>query len=235
MFNVAIVEDENVSADVIRKHLKRYAEEKSIVFSVDVFKNAILFLNNYKANYDIVFMDIGMPHMDGMEAAAKLREKDSNVILIFVTNMSQFAINGYEVDAMSFIVKPVAYHNFALKIQKAIDRLENNQKGEIIIRIQDGVVCIDTASLKYVEVSNHQLIYHTKNADYESYGTLKKIEEQLFDKHFVRCNSCYLVNLKFVTKVSGWTVVVGGDELQISHPKKKTFLNALNKYMGRGI
>jgi DNA-binding LytR/AlgR family response regulator len=235
MFSVAIVEDEKISADLLQKYLTRYAEEKNVTFSIEVFKNAIIFLDNYKTKYDIVFMDIGMPHMDGMEAAARLREIDQTVILIFVTNMSQFAVKGYEVDAMSFIVKPVAYPNVALKLQKAISRLENNKESEILIRTQDGVIFIDTASLKYIEVSNHRLIYHTKSGDYEGYGTLKKVEEQLFDKHFVRCNSCYLVNLKFVSKVSGWIAVVGGNELQISHPKKKTFLGALNKYVGGGI
>lgn len=202
-----------------------------MLFAVEVFSNAVNFLKNYKSVYDIVFMDIEMPYMSGMEAAIKLREIDQTVLLLFVTNMSQYAVKGYEVDAINFLVKPVAYFNFALKMQKAIMKLESNRDREILVRTKDGVIRLRTSKVQYVEISGHRIVYHTQEGTYEGYGTLKQVEERLAGTPFVRCNSCYLVNLQFVSKVTGWTVEVGNSMLQISHPKKKDFLNALNLYV----
>lgn len=230
MLRVAIVEDETSSADLLRNYLDRYAGEHNVLFAVEVFSNAVNFLKNYKSVYDIVFMDIEMPYMSGMEAAIKLREIDQTVLL-FVTNMSQYAVKGYEVDALSFLVKPVAYFNFALKMQKAIMKLESNRDREILVRTKDGVIRLRTSKVQYVEISGHRIVYHTQEGTYEGYGTLKQVEERLAGTPFVRCNSCYLVNLQFVSKVTGWTVEVGSSTLQISHPKKKDFLNALNLYV----
>jgi DNA-binding LytR/AlgR family response regulator len=115
-------------------------------------------------------------------------------------------------------------------VQKATSKIGNKKNGDIFIRTQSGMIRISISNLKYVEISNHSIIYHTQYGSYEGYGSLKKIEEKLSEVHFIRCNSCYLINLQFVIKVSGWTVLVGEDELQISHPKKKAFLAALNKY-----
>ncbi len=234
MRNVAIVEDEREASDLLRQYLERYAEESGgrERFNVTVYDNAVNFLTYYKGNFDIVFMDIEMPDLNGMEAAAKLRELDKSVILIFVTNMAQYAVKGYEVSALDFVVKPVSYTNFALKLTRAIDQLSLNGEKKIYVSGDDGLCVIRTTTLKYVEIMNHAIIFHTTEKDIKSYGNLRKVEEMLRGAPFVRCNSCYLVNLKYVTSVKNFVAVVGGDELQISHSKRKEFLAAIADYLG---
>ena len=235
MIRTAIVEDEDSAAKVLTDCLNKYTEETGTVFSVERFVNAESFLEGYKDKYDIVFMDIEMEQMDGMTAARKLRGIDKAVTLIFVTNMAQFAINGYEVDALDFIVKPVRYYDFVFRIKKAIGRLSSDERKCISVNTAGGGFAkLIVSEIKYVEIMKHSIVYHCESGDYETYGTLKGVEAMLGGEAFARCNSCYLVNLKYVNSVKEYTVDVAGEKLKISQPKKKEFMRALNNYIGGG-
>ena len=229
--NIAVVEDDKSAADRLLSMLDRYGAENKLVINKRYFGYSTEFLENYTAGYDIVFMDIVLPDMDGMTAAKKLREKDKSVVLVFATNMSQYAINGYEVGAADFIVKPLEYEHFAVKMQRIISRL-NIRDVIIPVKTSDAVVSVASSDLKYVEVRGHELIYHTTHGDYVSYGSLSKVENRLAEMHFVRCNSYYLVNPRYVESIGGSTAKVGGDELVVSYAKRKTFRKAVVEYLG---
>lgn len=94
---------------------------------------------------------------------------------------------------------------------------------------------ISASRIKYIEVSNHTLIYHTTEGNFSSPGNLRDVEERLSSAQFIRCNRCYLVNLAFVRAVRGYTLVLDMDELQISRPKRAAVLEALNNYLGGEI
>lgn len=235
MINVAIVEDEKNAADLLLSYFNTYTEKKGEKFHVVWFDNPVNFLTYYKPNYDLVLMDIELPDINGMDTSRKLRKIDKTVTLIFVTNMSQFAVTGYEVDAFDYIVKPVSYYDFALKLERALERIKSRTELKIQVVVDDVIKCITSSELKYVEVINHKLIFHTKDGDYVGNGTLKDFEKKLQTADFARCNNCYLVNLRYVTGISGYTVTVDGDELQISHPKRKDFKRALNDYLGEKL
>lgn len=235
MIEVAIVEDEPAAAEELKSYLARYEKESGTAFAVTVFRNAVTFLAGYKPKYGIVFMDIEMPDLNGMDASRKLREVDSAVVLIFVTNMAQYAVKGYEVDALDFIVKPVAYPNFVMKIKKAVARIAANDERELNVNlVGGGVARLRVSRLRYAEVIGHHVVYHSEDGDFESYGTLKNIEAALDGLPFARCNNCYLVNLKYVYAVRGYVAQVGDEQLRISQPKKKDFMRALNDYIGNG-
>lgn len=235
MINVAIVEDERPAAELLAGFLEKYSGQYGEQFKTVCFADAITFLTNYQPNYDLVFMDIELPDLNGMDAAKKMRGLDKDVTLIFVTNMAQFAVKGYEVGAYDFIVKPVMYPNFALKLRRALEYIRGKSGVKLHIPVDNGVMCLPSSEIKYVEIIKHRIIYHTLSGDYNSHGTLKKVEALLPDAHFVRCNSCYLVNLRFVTAVIDYQAHIGGEVLQISHPKKREFMRALNNYFGGGV
>lgn len=235
MIKVAVVEDRQDELETLRSHFARYTAEKEIQFHLTCYGGGEEFLSKYRPVYDMVLLDIGLPGLNGMEVAARLREMDQSVMLIFVTNMAQFAVRGYEVDAFDFLVKPVGYANFAMKLQRALNRLNTRRQTEIVINTPDGLVRIPSSQVKYIEISGHKIVYQTTHGPLNAYGNLKEIEAALDGKIFVRCNSCYLVNLSFVSAVHGFTAVVGGDELQISRPKRKAFIQALNDFLGGGI
>lgn len=234
MYNIAIIEDDPAAVELLENHILKFGETHKLQFNIIKFCRTISFLTNYQGNYDIVFMDIELPDLNGMDAAKKLREIDKNVLLIFVTNLAQFAVEGYEVNAFDFMVKPVTYSVFALKMQRALAQLGLNNSVKVLVSVDDAMLTLQSPDIKYVEIMSHNIVYHTVHGNYHSYGTLKKVEKQLEGANFVRCNSCYLVNLRYVTSVKGFAVYIGEDCLQISHPRKQAFLRALNDYFGGG-
>lgn len=173
-----------------------------------------------------------MPALNGIQTAKELRRIDKQVVLMFITNMSQYAIHGYEVEAIDYVIKPVAYADFALKIQKAMRYISRNNDENLVIHTQEGIVQLQISQIFYVEVIRHYLLYHTISGIYKVRGVMKETEKTLEPYHFVRSNQCYLVNLKYVEAINGSTVKVAGEELQMSRNKKSEFMLQFIRYVG---
>lgn len=231
MFNVAIVEDEISAADIIEKFLEKFGRETDECFSIRRFSSAVEFLQDYKSYHDMVFMDINMPGMDGMTASRKLREIDPNVVLIFVTNMARYAVGGYEVGAFDFIVKPVSYANFAMKLRRALKAISRRDEKTVLISGKTNTRKVYVSHIRYVEVMNHVIVYHTTDGDIQTTGTMKAVTQNLKDAPFALCNQSYFVNLEYVNGINAEGVMVDGEVLPISRPRKREFLRALNLYV----
>lgn len=232
---IAIIEDDPTEANMLRSHFARYAPENGEEFDIKWFPNGNAFLDGYQPIYDLVMMDIDLPGLNGMATAERLRRVDRSVTLVFVTNLARYAAKGYAVDAIDFLLKPVSYANFTVTIQRALLRCRYSHQPDLLITIPDGVYRIAVSRIKYIEVTNHTLAYHTTEGVLSSSGNLKDVEERLPAGQFIRCNRCYLVNLAFVRAVRGHTLVLDMDELQISRPKRAMVLEALNNYLGGGV
>lgn len=235
MINVAIVEDEAEQAQALTDCVQRYGREHGLIFSCVVYANAVNFLQNYKGTADIVFMDIRMPHMSGMKAAEKLRERDASVVIIFVTSLMQYAVDGYKVGALDFVVKPVQYGSFALTMRRAAERVAQKTGKRLLVNTPTGTVLLEADDIRYVEILKHHLVYHIVGGEHDGYGSLVEVEKQLEGEPFARCNACYLVNLRYVTQIQGYSVWLGGEELRISHPKRKDFAAAFAAYTAGGV
>lgn len=233
MRNIAIVEDEDLAAQALMDHIKQYEAQTGQSFQIFRFANGADFLQDYRAVYAVVFLDVQMPRMNGLETALQLRRCDKNVSIIFITNLVQYALKGYEVDAVSYLIKPVSYYDFSMKFKKALDIYLLNEDRSFTVNTPGGLCRISTDKLMYVEIMNHRLFYHLIDDVIEMTGVLSGVEQQLSRFGFLRCNKCYLVNPKFIVKVKGSTVQVGDNLLQISRPRRAAFLAELaNWYAG---
>lgn len=235
MKNIAVVEDEDRAAELLLSYIDQYEQTSGQKFHVVRFKTATEFLADYRSVYAVVFMDIQMPQMNGMDGAVELRRRDKTVSIIFITNLVQYAQKGYEVDAVSFLVKPVSYFDFSMKFKKALDIYVMNEERSITVNLPGGLCRISTDKLMYVEIMNHRLYYHLIDDVIEMTGVLSAVEHELSAYGFLRCNKCYLVNPKFVVGVKGSDVQVGNRVLQVSRPRRAAFLAELaNWYAGNG-
>ncbi len=232
MYHIAVVEDEKNYSEQLQAFLKQYEEEHDIKFKVSVFYDGAEILEGYQNIYDIILLDIEMPKVNGMDAAEEIRKVDTDVVLMFITNMAAYAIRGYEVEALDFVMKPVTYYSFAMKMTRAIKRVVKKEQQQIVLTLPGGVKKFGIQQIYYVEVQNHMLHYYTEEGEYVVRGTMQSVESMLASYPFVKCNHWYLVNLAHVTEVKKNTVVVCNHELEISRRNRTPFLKALTEYVG---
>ena len=232
MTRIAIVEDEAAIQEQLTGYVQRYTRQYCTPFEVSVFVSGVEILEDYRPVYDIIFLDVEMPHLDGMETARRIRALDSDVLLIFITNMAQYAIKGYAVGALDYVLKPVPYFAFSQQLQKAVNQLARRVRHYLAVPVDGGLRRLDAATVYYIESEGHRIHFYTEDGEFSAPGALKALEEKLASQPFARCNSGYLVNLAQVSGVQQNMVLVGPYELQISRPKRKAFLAALTDYIG---
>jgi len=173
-----------------------------------------------------------MQNMDGMAAARRIRKLDPNVVLIFITTLGQYAITGYEVNALDFVLKPVSYAQFELRLVKAIKEVEKHRAVKyLFLKKWNDWVKISTDEILYIEVKGHTLLYVTSEDVYERRATIGEAEEELQGLSFARCSLSFLENLKQVDRISKNDVIIGTHQLPISRNRKKEFLQAFSDYL----
>ncbi len=231
MIRIAIVEDDANYADSLKKYILRYEEESGTRFQISYFQDGEDILEDYQAQYDIILMDIEMRFKDGMTTAEEIRKCDTEVVIIFITNMPQYAMKGYAVEALDFVLKPINYYAFSQRIERALKRMKNRQTRYLNISSKGRAKKIDISELYFVEVQDHDLYYHTTEGVFSQRGTIKDVEEKLANEPFFRCNRCYLINLEYVNGFEGNSVFVGDTDVQVSRARKKELIDVLNDYM----
>ncbi len=232
MIRVAVVEDEDIYVDQMKDYLKRYEQESGKRIQIHVFRDGEDLLEDYTGEFDIILLDIQMRFLDGMSAAEKIRELDKKVILIFVTNMVQYAVKGYSVDAMDYILKPVDYFMFSQRLNKAVEKIQKASEYFISLRCEEGICKVALSDLLYVESQKHQLCYVTSKREYTVRGRISDCEESLKAHGFFRIHKGYLVNMRMVDRIDGENCFVFGNMLPISRAQKKEFMKEMMNYIG---
>ena len=236
MLNVAIVEDDEKVAATIETFLLSKNEEE---FKTTKFKNGKEFIDNFHDEFDLIFMDIEMPEVDGLSASEKVRETNKKVPIIIVSYSPKYAVKGYNVNALGYLVKPIGKVDFDNLLEKALKTIQTNQSSFLFISIKDSIVKVDTNDVIYLEVKGHYLTFYfsNKKPPLVVRGRITDYQDMLYKYGFSRCNECYLVNLKHVTEVlSGKNLVYLNDVvLTISRSKKKRFLSDFTNFVSEGM
>lgn len=233
MLKLAIVDDDAAYRTEIKQLLKEYEQDYGEKFMIYEYTDGDELIEHYEPVFDIILLDVEMQFMDGMTAATDIRKVDNEVIIIFITNMPQYAIKGYQVGALDYILKPISYYPFSQTMKRAIGKKNSTETKYIIAALHGIRQKIDVSTIKYVEVLNHDLIFHTTENDINSKGSLKEVIKEIKSDNFFICNKGYLINLEYVDAVDGNNVVIGKDVLLVSRAKKKPLIEAINNYMRR--
>lgn len=239
MIRIAIVEDEPVAAETLKNMITKFGTENApfAVFDVADFCDAETFLRNF-GEYDVIFLDIQMGGMSGMDAAREIRKKNEEVLIVFVTNMAQYAVESYEVEAYDFILKPLSYGNFFMKFRRILKKIAHSGNDDFCtLKTRFETRKVKIKDIVYVESSNHNLIFHVTGGEEVRItgSTMNEWEAKLAPRYFVRCNSGFLVNLKYVSAVRGEYVEADGEQLRISRSRRQSFMTAFAKYVGGSV
>lgn len=237
MLKIAIVEDERICQEELIEHLRKYEKEHEESFIVRIFNDGIDILDDYSADYDLILLDIHMKHQDGMTTAHKIREVDTDTQIVFITALAQYAIEGYKVNAMDFLLKPVVYEQLAMMMDKVLSVTSKHRKEKQLLVTDGESKCkISTDEILYIEVVGHDMFFHTAQKVYTRHGIpLKNMADELAEYYFVKSGQSQLVNLKYVDEVKRDTVSVNGTQIYLSRSRKKEFLEALADYVGMEI
>ena len=231
MIHIAIVEDDEKFINQLKEYILQYQNDRKKEVKITVFRDGEDIIEDYRCQYDIILMDIQMDFMDGMTAAEKIRQLDSEVVIMFITNLTQYAVRGYEVDALDYVVKPVEYFAFSQKLDKAIERCKKKTEEYLMVSTDAGITKVAVSDIFYVESQGHNAIYYTKKGTLSSRVAMKELEEKMRDYGFFRCGKGFLVNMKKVDTVKNNDCEINGVKIPISRIKRKEFMELLIQYV----
>lgn len=246
MIHIGIVDDDRDSRESLQKEISDYAKLHRLDCELSEYESALKFLDSGDKGFDMLILDIDMPGMSGMELAEKIRETDKDVVIVFCTNLQQFAINGYSVGALGFMVKPVQTYALNLTMDRAINAVKINQKhnntdSDAKFVLKDGTISrlVSVSDIDYIEVRQHYLLYNIKDSAsgarivIKNRGTMQEAVERLTQYGFWRCSSSFLVNIRSVTAVSRVNVFIGNELLPIGRTFKESFMDAFSRYLAK--
>lgn len=232
---IAVVEDDPDDARLLSQQVNRFAQETGVELQLSHFSNGMKLVSSYRPEWDVILLDIEMPVMDGIETARRIRERDCEVLIIFLTNFAQYAVDSYSVGALDYVLKPVSYPALFMKLRRVRNILTQRADRSIIIRNSGGQQRISLRDIYYIEILDHTMNYHTAQGIRSATGatTIKTLEEELRTDGFARCSQGHLVNLRCVDSIEKNSLhLSNGERIPISRNRKKSFLQAFLSYWG---
>lgn len=230
MLKIAIVDDDIGFQNQAKEYIVRYFQQETQQFSIQCYQDGVKFLSEFHCNFDIVIIDIMMPHLNGIEVARKIRLQDKNVLVMFITITPAFAIRGYEVAAVDYILKPLNYEgDFRFKFDRVVKKAlaERKHTKELVLKDEEGrYIRLSVDSLIYIDKERDNVVFHTREKTFAHRAPIYKVREALEEtQSFAAVNSGCLANMAYIENIDGNNVEMrNGDVLALSRSKRKEFL-----------
>lgn len=235
MIKIAVCDDEEIFGKKLHAMVSQYLDEKKLFFEIDIFHSGIEFveLGPEMSKYQIVFLDINMDDLDGIETAKQLRHYCKDSYLVFVTAFLNYTLEGYKVEAIRYILKGAT--NFKDLVYEALDAICEKMRyveQKEVFDFKEGKKEISINRIAYIESNLHKLKFYVLESDYVSYtlsSTLNAIEGRFEENRFVRIHQSFLVNLSFIVSIANYKAYLqNGLELPIA---KNRFKEVREKYV----
>ena len=233
-FNLCICDDDGISANILAIILETYFEDRHLSYEVSIYNKGATLLDDFKEGYvnpDILIMDIYLEHENGIDVCKKLRNQGYSGTIVFMTSSKEHAIEGYDVDARAYLLKPYDPD----KIHQTFDRLLSNVSMSMYtIKIYSQIIRIPIYEIMYIESSNTKCIIHCDgDIDYTVYKKLSEIETELNDSHFLRCHQSYLVNMAHIVEANECFILSNGANVPIRKRDAKQFKDMYIEYINK--
>lgn len=218
-YRIAICDDEQNQIEYITSIVASWSDHEGHSCEIRTFASAEAFLFEYEEDktYDILLLDVEMKNMNGIELAKRIRKDNNRAEIIFITSHFEFVGEGYEVDALHYLIKPISVEKLTQVLTKAAEKI-SVEPPSVVISCEGETVKLYEADIRYVESFLHYIVIHTKDKEYKIKENMSVFENIVSDD-FYRIHRSYLVSLKHITRISRTSVNIGNTELPLSRGK----------------
>ncbi|MFP3155975.1 LytTR family DNA-binding domain-containing protein [Lachnospiraceae bacterium ZAX-1] len=235
MFKIAVCDDEGYYRKYIKESIATYMKEVSIEYEIDIFDSGekLIKITEKLNDYDIIFLDINMKNRDGIEVAQYIRRYFSKVEIVFVTAYVSYALEGYKVNAIRYLLK--GNKNFIASLKETLDAVLKKyvDKNSLTFSFVEGNCEIALDNLIYIESRLHKLKFYLLEQKLTMYEKLNSIEENLKIYNFIRIHQSFIVNLKYVETINNYKArLITGKELSVPKSKYRDVKDAFILYKG---
>ncbi len=233
MIKIAIIDNDLKSVKRVERVVEEAFSKYNEAVKLCVFENPLNFLTDYDSSYDLVVSEMEYPHTNGIDVVTKLRRVDEQVCVVFFTECTKYAIHGYTVCALDYLLKKYEDKLLVERFSRLYEWILKNKNEHSLVIVQEGVYHkIPIRSVKYVEVNSHVLSYHTANGKLVVRGNLNDVADQLKEHDFVRIHKSYIVNMAEITSIDKKQVTVStGDELPLSRSNRNEIISTVFDYI----
>ena len=226
--DIAVVDDEKA----IREHICALIEEQQPGSRIEAYPTGEELLTSGK-RFDIVFLDIQMEGMNGIEAARNLREQQGDTVLIFITGIKEYVFDALDLYAFQYLLKPIDEDKFAEVLQRAV-REVGRKKERRVLFIKSRNLTLDQSEILYIESRAKKVEIHTVRQTIEIYAAMDELEGQLGEE-FYRCHRAYIVNMDCITEYDSESITLtNGDRVYLTKKKYGEFVKAYMWHLQNG-
>lgn len=217
---------------IFHAYIKRYAEEANLPLEYHSFDSARDLLEEDLRSPDAIFLDTDLADLTGIKTARKIREDNGRVTIVFFTENPDSAVDGYSVNAADYILMPIEYEHFAKRFKRIVHiyRIQRSRSHPLKL-IGGGTLLVNMSKVEYIEVIQHNLVYHSGQDTYVTRGSMQQVAEEFKEFGFCRCSKSYLVNLRHVDRIYRSHVYIGDTVLPLGRSYRQEFVSRFNEIL----
>lgn len=233
MLSLCLCEDEERDRRALQQALEQIMEQEGLPGTVAAFTCGDELLASYPSHVDVLLLDVQMPGRNGIETARAVRERDADVQIVFMTNLAEYAVDGYDVQAFRYLLKPIDRARLAEAIAPLLHRVARAKQAVVTCQGKEGRVMVGARSILYVETGRNKTLYvHTRNGTIETKGGLSSFAAQLDGETFFRCHTSYLVNFSHVERLTAAELrLTDGTRVPVSKHRRRELELAFTRYL----
>jgi len=226
MLRIAVCDDENIIAQQIEDMIRKFLPECNIskyLSGNDLLESCLKF--------DIIFLDIQMENMNGMETAREIRRCEEDTVIIFITGIKEYVFEAFDVSAFHYLLKPVNEEKLKEVVCRASKSIKKTEKQQIFIKTRDKSIALDINDILFMENEMRKIAVHTKIEIIRFYGVMSKLEEKV-GNNFYRCHRGYLVNMTYIAEYDNENIyLTNGDKVYLAREKYQDFVKHYMRFL----